>query len=407
MFDVNIIRQDFPILSRKINNKQLTYLDNAATSQKPQSMIDSIVDYYQNCNANIHRGIHTLSEEATAKYEESKEKVAKFINAKSFMEIIYTRNATESINLVAYTWGLSNLEKGDSIILSEMEHHSNMVIWQQLSKKVGFTILYIPVKDDFTLDLEEYTKLISKNVKLVSLTHASNVLGTVNDVKYITKEAHKRGATVLVDGAQSAPHFRINVQDLDCDFFAFAPHKMCGPMGLGILYGKKEILQEMPPFLAGGGMIKSVSFYEASWNNLPDKFEAGTPNVADGIAFGKAIEYLEDLGMENIAAYEKELVSYALKELENVEGLTIFGLKTAENRDPAIAFSMKSAHPHDISEILNEEGIAVRSGHHCMQPLHDKFKLPGSTRASFYFYNTKEEVDKLILALKKVNKIFT
>lgn len=401
------IRADFPILSVKVNNKPLAYFDNSATSQKPRAVIDKITEYYRKTNANIHRGIHYLSEKATEEYEESKRKVAKFIGAKSEKEIIYTRNATESINLVAYSLAATNLKKGDLIISSEMEHHSNIVPWQLLKERIGIKLEFIPVKEDFTLDLDVYKKLLKNKPKLATFVHASNVLGTINPVKEMTQMAHKAGAKVLIDGAQSAPHMKIDMQDIDCDFFAFSAHKMCGPTGIGVLYGKEKLLEEMAPFLAGGDMIKQVTLKKSSWNNLPWKFEAGTPNIADGIAFGATIDYLNAIGMNEIEEHERELVSFALKKMQKVKGFEVFGQDdSVEKRGGVIAFALKCAHPHDIAQILNDEGIAIRSGHHCAQPLHKKFRKAATARVSFYLYNTIEEVDRMIAALKKVVQMF-
>ncbi|MBU0975918.1 MAG: cysteine desulfurase [Patescibacteria group bacterium] len=402
------IQNDFPIFSTKINGKPLIYFDNSATSQRPQVMIDKLVEYYEKFNASIHRGIHSLSEKATEEYEHSRTKVARFINANEDKEIIYTRNATESINLVAYSWGMNYLKKGDVVLISDLEHHSNIVPWQILEKKIGVKIECIPLDKDFGLDLEEYKRLLQLKPKLVAVIHASNVTGTVNPIKEITSLAHAAGARVLVDAAQSTPHMKIDIQDYDCDFLGFSAHKMCGPTGMGVLYGKKKLLEEMPPFLTGGGMIKSVSCEKTTWNNLPDKFEAGTPNIAGAIAFGATIDYLEDIGMDNIEKHERDLVSYALNKLSHIKGLEVFGQDNShETRGGMISFTMGYAHPHDISQILNEEGIAVRSGHHCAQPLHTKFGKASTTRASFYFYNKKEEVDVMIEALEKVRKIFS
>ncbi|MDD3647427.1 MAG: cysteine desulfurase [Candidatus Dojkabacteria bacterium] len=401
------IKNDFPIFSIKVNDKPLIYIDNSATSQRPKVVIDKLVEFYETYNASIHRGIHTLSEKATEAYEESRRKVANFINAKDDKEIIYTRNATESLNLVAYSWGMNYLKKGDLVLSTDLEHHSNIVPWQIVEQKIGISIKCVAVDDNFNLDLEEYKKLLKLKPKLVAVVHASNVTGTVNPVKEITSLAHEAGALVLVDAAQSAPHMRIDVQEMDCDFLALSAHKMCGPTGIGVLYGKRELLEEIPPFLTGGGMIKSVSCEKTTWNTLPDKFEAGTPNIAGSIAFGATIDYLLSIGMENIEKHEREIVSYAIPKLTKVKGLEIFGQDdTPEVRGGMIAFTMNCAHPHDISEILNEEGIAVRSGHHCAQPLHTKFKKASTTRASFYFYNQKEDVDKLAEALEKVIKLF-
>lgn len=401
------IRSDFPILDVKVNNNPLIYFDNSATSHKPSAVIHKLTEYYTKYNANIHRGIHELSEKATEEYERSKKLVARFINAKNEKEIIYTRNTTESLNLVAYTWALENLKKGDLIVSTEMEHHSNIVQWQLIAKNTGAKIAFIPVREDFTLDLDNYKQLLNQNPKLVTFVHASNVLGTINPAKKIVSLAKEAGAVTIVDGAQSVPHMKVDMQSLDCDFYAFSSHKMCGPTGIGVLYGKEKLLNAMPPFLAGGDMINKVTLQKSTWNDLPWKFEAGTPNIADGIAFGTAIEYLEKNGMDNVEKHEREITSYAIEKLKEVEGFEIFGQDdTPLKRGGMIAFTLKSAHPHDIAQIVNEDGIAIRSGHHCAQPLHDKFKKTATARASFYIYNTKEEVDKLVESLQKVTKMF-
>lgn len=401
------IKNDFPILSIKVNEKPLIYFDNCATTHKPNIVIDKLVEYYKQTNANIHRGIHYLSEKATEEYEESKQKVAKFINARSEKEIIYTRNTTESINLVAYSWGAANLKKGDLVLSTELEHHSNIVPWQILRDKIGIQLEYIPIKDDFSIDQDKYDKLLLKKPKLVTFVHASNVTGTVTQAKEIIGKAREAGAITLLDAAQSVPHMKTDVQNCNCDFLVFSAHKMCGPTGIGVLYGKKEILEDMPPFLGGGEMIKSVSYEKSSWNNLPWKFEAGTPNVAAGVGFGTTIDYLSKIGIEKIEEYERDLTSYALKRLEEIKGLKVFGQgDSREKRGSMISFTMENVHPHDIAQVLNDDGIAIRSGHHCAQPLHKKFKIPATARVSFYFYNNKEEIDKMIESLHKVLNIF-
>ena len=401
------IRADFPILGIKVNNKPLIYLDNSATSQKPKVFIKKLVEYYEQTNSNIHRGIHYLSEKATSEYEESKRKVASFINAKSENEIIYTRNTSESLNLIAYTWAMNRLKKGDIVLSSEMEHHSNIVPWQIAGQRRGIKLQFIPVKDDYTLDLEVYGKLLEKKPKLVTFVHASNVLGTINPVKKMVAMAHKVGAITLIDGAQSVPHMPVDMQDLGCDFFAFSAHKMCGPTGIGVLYGKESFLKRTDPFLAGGDMISTVTFKKSTWNKLPWKFEAGTSNIADGIAFGTSIDYLKQIGMKNIEKHERELTAYALNQMSTIEGLEVFGQdNSVHERGGMVTFTLKCAHPHDIAHILNEEGIAIRSGNHCAQPLHSKFHKAATARVSFYLYNTKEEIDKLIEALHKVCDLF-
>lgn len=407
MMDTSV-RGDFPILSQQVNGKPLIYFDNSATSQKPIQVIEKLAKYYKTINANIHRGIYYLSERATEEYEESKRKVAKFIKADSEQEIVYTRNTTESINLVAYSLCGDIIKEGDLVLSTEMEHHSNIVPWQILQKKFHFNVEYIPVKDDYTLDLEIYKKLLKKKPKLVTFVHSSNVIGTINPVKEMTKMAHEAKALVLIDGAQSAPHMKVDVSNINCDFFAFSSHKMCGPTGIGVLYGKKDLLEKMSPFMGGGEMIKEVTLSKSTWNNLPYKFEAGTPDIADGIAFGAAIDYLEELGINNIEKHEKELCDYTLGRFNELKQIEVFGLTdTKLKRGGMIAFTIKGTHPHDISQILNEDGIAIRAGNHCAQPLHTRFRKSSTARASFYMYNTKEEIDTFINSLKKVIKMFS
>ncbi len=406
MFDPYAIKKDFPILKRIINGKPLVYLDNAATTQKPQVVIDSLVNYYTNHNANIHRGIHTLAEEATAMHEEVRGKIAKFIGASSSKEIVFVRNATEAINLVAYSWGRSFLKKGDAIILSEGEHHSNIVPWQILASEKNIKLYFIPVRDDGQLDLDYFKKVLTPKVKLVSLVHISNVLGTINPVEEIAELAHEVGALFLVDAAQSVPRIPVNVQKLDCDFLAVSGHKMCGPTGIGFLHAKEEILSNMPPFLGGGDMIREVYLDHSKWNELPFKFEAGTPNIADAIALGTAVDYLEKIGMENIFQHEKRLTENALNRLSKLSYLSIYGPKTTENKTGVISFSVKGIHPHDVAQLLDQEGIAIRSGFHCAMPLHQKLQMPSTCRASFYIYNTTEDIDRLVEGLDKAVKIF-
>ncbi|MBI3955462.1 cysteine desulfurase [Candidatus Gottesmanbacteria bacterium] len=406
MFDPYTIKTDFPILKRKINGKPLVYLDNAATTQKPQTVIDSLVDYYTNHNANIHRGIHTLAEEATAMHEEARGKIAKFIGAKSPKEIVFVRNSTEAINLVAYSWGRNFLKKGDAIILSESEHHSNIVPWQILAKEKKIKLYFIPVKDDGKLDLDYFKKILTPKVKLVSLVHISNVLGTINPVEEISKLAHEVGALFLVDAAQSVPRMPVDVQKLDCDFMAVSGHKMLGPTGIGFLYAKEEILNEMPPFLGGGDMIREVYLDHSGWNELPFKFEAGTPNIADAIALGTAVDYLEKIGMENIFLHEKKLTEYALSRMSKLSYISIYGPKTTENKTGVISFSVKGIHPHDVAQLLDRKAIAIRSGFHCAMPLHQKLQMPSTCRASFYIYNTTEDIDRLVEGLENTVKIF-
>lgn len=400
------IRADFPILERQVHpGVPLVYLDSTATSQKPRAVIEAMDHYYRISNANIHRGIHVLAEEATAGYEAARQKVASFINAASAKEIIFTRNATESINLVAYSWGRANLRPGDLVILTEMEHHSNLVPWQMLAAEKGLRLEFIPVAEDGLLDLEAYRGLLQQGPRLVSFTHMSNVLGTITPAQEIIRLAHQAGALTLVDGAQSVPHFVVDVQALDADFLAFSAHKMCGPTGIGVLYGKKALLEAMPPFLGGGDMIKRVHLRSFAPNDLPHKFEAGTPAIAEGIGFGAAVDYLQGVGMDLIAAHEQELVSYALERLEEVPGVRVLGPGAAQ-RGGVVSFTLDGVHPHDISQILDQQGVAIRAGHHCAMPLHEKYGLAATARASFYLYNRLDEIDRLVEGLYTVKKVF-
>ena len=404
--DVTRIRADFPILNRETGpGTPVVYLDSTATAQKPAAVIEAMNDFYRLSNANIHRGVHTLAEEATAMYEGARAKIAKFINAPSAKQIIYTRNTTESINLVAYSWARANLNSGDLVILTEMEHHSNLVPWHMLKMERGIRLEFIPVTEDGLLDLDAYRALLDQSPKLVSFTHMSNVLGTITPAAEMIRLAHEVGAITLVDGAQSVPHFAVDVQALDVDFLAFSAHKMVGPTGIGILYGKRNLLEEMPPFLGGGDMIKTVRLREFVPNSLPHKFEAGTPAIAEAVGFGAAVDYLTSVGMDAIAAYEHEITEYALERLEEVPGLKLFG-PSAQDKGGVAAFTFDGVHPHDVAQILDRDGVAVRAGHHCAQPLHEKFGITATSRASFYLYNTKEEVDKLIEGIYKVKEIF-
>ncbi|RJP52891.1 MAG: cysteine desulfurase [Anaerolineaceae bacterium] len=404
--NVNEIRKDFPILARETQNgARVIYLDSTATSQKPARVIEAMNDYYRRSNANIHRGVHTLAEEATAMYEGARERIAKFINAASSREVIYTRNTTESINLVAYSWARANLKAGDLVILTEMEHHSNLVPWHILQMERGIELEFIPVTEDGLLDLETYKTLLDRRPKLVSFTHMSNVLGTINPAAEIIRLAHAAGAITLVDGAQSVPHLKVDVQALDADFYAFSAHKMCGPTGIGVLYGKSALLDAMPPFLGGGDMIKEVKLRSFRANTLPHKFEAGTPAIAEAVGFGAAVDYLSAVGMERIAAHEHEVTEYALDRLEEIPGVKLFG-PSADKKGGVAAFTLDGIHPHDVAQILDKDGIAVRAGHHCAQPLHEKFGIQATSRASFYLYNTKEEVDLLVNGLYKVKEMF-
>ena len=404
--DIQAIREDFPILKRETRpGVRLVYLDSTATSQKPESVIHAMDVYYQRSNANIHRGVHTLAEEATAQYEAAREKVATFVGARRPREIVFTRNATESINLVAYTWARKNLKPGDMIVLTEMEHHSNLVPWQIIAQENQLRLEFIPVLDNGLLDLDEYRKLLNQGPKLVAFTQMSNVLGSINPARDMIRLAHSAGAVALVDGAQSVPHLPVNVQDLDADFLAFSAHKMLGPTGIGALYGKESLLDAMPPFLGGGEMIRKVFLRNFTPNELPHKFEAGTPAIAEAIGFGAAVDYLNGIGMENVAIHEQDIIGYALAALSEVDGLRVIG-PPAEFKGGVAAFVLQGVHPHDVAQILDSQGIAVRAGHHCAMPLHDRFGLPATTRASFYIYSTKEEVDLLVNGLGKVKQIF-
>ncbi|MCB0118970.1 MAG: cysteine desulfurase [Anaerolineales bacterium] len=404
--NVTEIRKDFPILNRTTRNgSRIIYLDSTATSQKPVQVIEAMNEYYRASNANIHRGVHTLAEEATAMYEGAREKIAKFINAASAREVIYTRNTTESINLVAYTWARANLKAGDLVILTEMEHHSNLVPWHILQAERGVDLEFIPVTEDGLLDLDAYKALLERTPKLVSFTHMSNVLGTINPADEIIRMAHEAGAIVLVDGAQSVPHLHVDVQSLDADFYAFSAHKMCGPTGIGALYGKTSLLEAMPPFLGGGDMIKEVKLRSFRPNTLPHKFEAGTPAIAEAVGFGAAVDYLASIGMDDIAAHEHDITEYALERLEEIPGVKLFG-PSADKKGGVASFTLDGVHPHDVAQILDEDGVAVRAGHHCAQPLHEKFGIPATSRASFYLYSTKEEVDMLVKGLYKVKEMF-
>jgi cysteine desulfurase / selenocysteine lyase len=401
--DIDAIRRQFPILNREVKGNTLVYFDNAATSQKPQSVIDALVNYYTHYNANVHRGIHTLAEEATLAMERSRDAAQEFINAESREEIIFTRGTTEGINLVAKTWGRQNIKAGDEIIVSNIEHHSNIVPWQILIEEKGATLKVIPVNEKGELIIEEYTKLLTPRTKLVAVNHASNALGTINPVREIVDAAHKIGALVLIDGAQSTVHLDIDVQEMDCDFFAFSSHKMYGPTGVGVLYGKRELLESMPPFQGGGEMIKEVTFEKTTYNDLPYKYEAGTPNIADIIAFKSAIDFVNGLGKKNIKQYEDELLHYGTQQLKQIPGVRIIG--EAEEKVSVISFVVDKLHPQDLGILLDNYGIAVRTGHHCAQPLMDCYRIPGTVRASFAVYNTKEEIDELVVGLKKAIKM--
>ena len=405
-FDITDIRDDFPILSREVRpGVPLVYLDSTATSQKPLSVIEAMDLYYRKSNSNIHRGIHTLAEEATAAYENARQQIAAFIGAPSAKQIIFTRNTTEAINLVAFSWGRKFLKPGDIVILTEMEHHSNLVPWHILAEERGIRLEFIPITPQGLLDLDEYDRLLTLQPRLVSFTQMSNVLGTITPAKEIIRRAHQGGAKALIDGAQSVPHFAVNVADLDVDFLAFSAHKMCGPSGIGVLYGKRELLEAMPPFLGGGDMIKRVHLRSFIPNEIPHKFEAGTPAIAETIGFGAAVEYLSKTGMDSIAAHEHQLISYALERLEEIPGIKVYG-PSPDNKGGVAAFTLDDIHPHDVSQVLDRDGIAIRAGHHCAMPLHEKFNLVATTRASFYLYNTVEEIDRLVSSLYKVKHLF-
>lgn len=398
MFNVNKVREDFPILKREVHGKPLVYFDNAATSQTPQVVIDTIVDYYSNYNANIHRGVHTLSQEATDKYEEARLKIQKHFNAKEAYEIILTAGTTHAINMVASGFE-TLLKKGDELIVSALEHHSNIVPWQMLCEKTGASLQVIPMTDEGALDMEVYHQLLNKNTKLVFCNHVSNALGTINPIEEIIEAAHKVNAAVLIDGAQATPHIKPNVQALDVDFYVASAHKLCGPTGVGLLYGKQEWLEKLPPYQGGGEMIATVSFKKTTYAGLPHKFEAGTPNICGGIAFGVALDYMNSVGFNEIATYENELLVYATQQLKKIEGLKIYG--TSTSKTAVISFNVGAIHPYDIGAILDKLGIAVRTGHHCAQPIMDYYQIPGTVRASFSFYNTKEEIDIFVTALQK------
>ncbi|MBM3152579.1 MAG: cysteine desulfurase [Chloroflexi bacterium] len=398
--------RDFPILGRELRpGVPLVYLDSTATTQKPLAVLAAMDEFYRRSNANIHRGVHTLAEEATALYEGARQRVADFIHAPSARQVIFTRNATESINLVAYTWARANLKAGDLVILTEMEHHSNLVPWHMLAAERGVDLDFIPVTDDGLLDLDAYRLLLERGPKLVAFAHMSNVLGTINPAAEMVRLAHEAGAVALLDGAQSVPHLPVDVQALDADFLAFSAHKMLGPTGIGALYGRQELLEAMPPFLGGGDMIKSVKLRSFAPNSLPHKFEAGTPAIAEAAGFAAAVEYLAHLGMEAVADYEHKLIAYALERLEEIPGVKVFG-PAADRKGGVASFTLEGVHPHDVAQILDRDGIAVRAGHHCAQPLHEKFGIPATTRASFYIYNTEADVDKLVDGIYKVKKIF-
>ena len=398
------IKETFPALWRKTSSgADLVYLDSGATSQKPECVLQAMDTYYRQSNANIHRGIHTLAEEATAAYEGARQRIAAFIGAASYKEIVFTRNTTESINLVAYSWGRKNLNAGDVVILTEMEHHANLVPWQMLAEERGIQLEFIPVTDNGLLDLARYEELLALEPKLVSFIHMSNVLGTINPASEIIRKAKAAGAVILLDGAQSLPHFAVNVQDLDVDFFAFSGHKMCGPTGIGVLYGREALLKEMPPFLGGGDMIRKVHLRSFTSNEIPYKFEAGTSAIAEVIGLGAAVDFLSKIGMDKVAAHERELTRYAMQVISDIPWLHVLG-PDADQRGGVLAFTLDGVHPHDIAQLLDWDGIAVRAGHHCAMPLHERFNISATTRASFYIYNDQSDVDALVASLRKVKK---
>jgi cysteine desulfurase/selenocysteine lyase len=403
--DLERVRRDFPILDLQVNGKPLVFLDNAASSQMPQPVIDRIVKYQSSEHANIHRAVHYLSEKATAEYEAARRKAQRFINAPEDREVIFTSGTTDGINLVAHGYGRKFFEAGDEIILTTLEHHSNIVPWQMVAEEKGAKIRVAPIDDRGELIVEEYRRLFTSRTKFVALTHVSNALGTINPVRELIAFAHERGVPVLVDGAQAAPHMKVDVQDLDCDFYAFSGHKLCGPTGIGILYGKSALLEKMQPFKGGGDMILSVTFDKTTYNTIPHKFEAGTPPIMAAIALGAAIDYLSDIGMDAIASHETDLLDYATECVNRTPGVRIIG--TAEHKAAVLSFAVQGVHPHDVGTLLNEDGVAVRTGHHCAQPVMQRFKVPATCRASFAFYNTMDEVDALVSAIKKVQKVFT
>lgn len=404
-YDVQAIRADFPILQRRVNGHPLVYLDNAATSQKPRQVIDALVRYYEFTNANVHRGLHTLAEEATEAYESARTKVARFIGAEP-ENVVFTRNTTEAINLVAYAWGLANLKAGDVVVLSEMEHHSNIVPWQLVARLTGAKLHYVPFTPEGELDMEALEEALRQEPRLVAITHVSNVLGTINPVEEITRRAHEVGAKVLIDGAQAVPHKPVNVAQIGCDFYAFSGHKMLAPTGIGALYARRELLEEMPPFMGGGSMIRRVTHEYSTWADIPTKFEAGTPNIADGIALGAAVDYLQQIGMEAIERHEQHLTAEALRLLEAEEDIVIYGPRDPKRRCGLVSFNFKHVHPHDVAQILDARGVAIRAGHHCCQLIMRRLDVTATARASFYLYNTVEEIHAFVEALDDVRKVF-
>ena len=407
IYDVRQVRQDFPILERLVKGKPLAYLDSAATAQKPKQVIDELTRFYTTYNANVHRGVYQISEEATVAYEEARAKIARLINASSPNEIVFVRGTTEAINLVAQSWGRANIQLGDGIILTEMEHHSNIVPWQLLAQQKGAHLKYVGLTDDGFLVHEDFRQhLESGGAKLLAITHVSNVLGTINPIREYIREAHKQGSKVLIDAAQSVPHMPVDVQDLDCDFLAFSGHKMCGPTGIGVLYAKKSVLEEMPPYHGGGEMIREVHLYESTWRDPPYRLEAGTTNIAGAIGLGRAVDYLSDLGLRKIQSHDRELTKYAHERLKRTKGLEIYGPENPETKAGVISFNLGDIHAHDMASLLDEDGIAVRSGHHCAQPLMERLGVSSTTRASMYIYNTEEEIDRLAESIERAGRVF-
>ena len=406
MRDFSTIRKDFPILFQEVNDEPLVYLDNAATTQKPTQVLDVLRHYYEHDNANVHRGVHTLAERATADYENSREKVRAFINAKETAEVLFTRGTTTGLNWLARSYGDAFIKEGDEIVISYMEHHSNIIPWQQLVERKGATLRYLPLTDEGFIDMTAAKEIINEKTAIVSLAYVSNVLGVINPIKELAEMAHANNAVMIVDGAQATPHMAVDVQDLDADFFAFSGHKMCGPTGIGVLYGKRKWLEQMEPVEFGGEMIDFVNLFDSTWKELPWKFEAGTPNIAGAIALGAAVDYLNEIGMDNIHRYEQELVDYVLPKLQEIDGITTYGPQDPAHHTGVIAFNLDGIHPHDVATALDMEGIAVRAGHHCAQPLMNYLNLPATARASFYFYNTKEDADRLIEAIKATKEFF-
>ena len=404
--DTDTIRRDFSILAEQVNGKQVVYFDSGASSQRAESVVQAMNDYMHHFNANIHRGVYKFSEEATLHYERAHVKVAKFINARSSKEIIFTRNTTESINLVAYSWGRANIKPGDEILATVMEHHSNIVPWQMLAEMTGATLRYLDITPDGYLDLSDIDNAINPRTRIVAVTHQSNVLGTINPIADLARRAHVVGAVILVDGAQSVPHMPVDVQALDCDFLAFSGHKMVGPTGIGVLYGKRALLEAMPPFMTGGDMIREVTLQKTTWNELPWKFEAGTPAIAEGIGLGAAVDYLRGVGMEQVRQHDLELTRYAIARMHEIPDLTIYGPQNAEDRGGVVAFTLADIHAHDLATLLDQDGVCVRAGHHCTQPLHDRMNVEATARASFYIYNTTAEVDAFIESLWRARKAF-